>query len=406
MPVVNITARFLDTIKPPADGRVQYFDEKLTGLVLRVTSTGAASWSVIYHVATQKRRLTIGPYPAVGLAEARRRAQETLAAAARGEDPGAAKQAQRAAPTFKALADEYLERHASQKKSGAKDRQILERDVLPEWGRRKASEIRRRDVIDLLDGIKDRGAPIGANRTLALVRKVFNFGISRDLVEANPCAQVKAPAKENRRDRVLSADEIKTFWHGLDEADMSEGTRRALRLILVTAQRPGEVSGAELDEFDLKGGWWTIPAEKAKNGMTHRVPLSPLAQRLVRESEGPYLFPSPRGAGARHIEEHALATALRRNLETIGLDNLTPHDLRRTAASHMTGAGVPRLVVAKILNHAEPGVTAVYDRHGYDEEKRQALEKWERALKSMIGMKPALRVVVGAEKKPAMGGRA
>ncbi len=389
MPVVTITSRFLETLKPPTEGRIQYFDEKLTGLVLRVTSNGAASWSAIYHVASQKRRFTIGPYPAVGLAEARKRAQETLAAAARGEDPANKKQAQRAAPTFQALSDEYLERYASQKKSGGKDKEILERDVLPKWSRRKAADVRRRDVIDLLDEIKDRGAPIGANRTLAVVRKVFNWGMSRDLVETNPCAQVKPPGKENRKDRVLSADEIKTFWHGLDNADMSENTKRALRLILITAQRPGEIAGAERSEFDLKAGWWTIPGEKSKNGMSHRVPLSPLAVRLIGKGDDQYLFPSPRGKGVQPIEEHALATALRRNLKTIGVHNFTPHDLRRTAASHMTGAGIPRLVVAKILNHAEPGVTAVYDRHSYDDEKRQALRKWASNLEAMLKPKRA-----------------
>lgn len=394
MPSVNLNSRFLKNLKLPAEGRVQYYDTHTTGLVLRVSSSGAMTWSVEYRVNGNplKRRWTIGTIKQFGLAEARQKAQEAITAAAKGEDPAGAKQINRQAPTFEEFAEDYLTRHASQKKSGFKDRQIIEANLTPEWGRRKAADIKRRDVIEILDKIKDRGAPIMANRVLALVRKMYNWGLSRDIVELNPCAAVKAPAKENRKDRVLSADEIKSFWTGLEKTNMSEAVRRALKLILVTAQRPGEIATAALAEMDLKAAWWTIPATKAKNGMAHRVPLSALALSLIEPSKEneQFLFPSPRGEGKRSIEEHALCTALRRNLEHIeDAAPFTPHDLRRTAASHMTSIGIPRLVVSKILNHAEPGVTAVYDRHSYDAEKRDALRKWERALQTIIGGKSA-----------------
>jgi integrase len=245
-------------------------------------------------------------------------------------------------------------------------------------------------VIALLDAIVDRGSPIAANRTLAVIRRMFGWALSRDIVPVSPCVAVKAPAKENRRDRVLSADEIAFLWQALDTPNLaiSPAIREALKLQLVTAQRKGEVIGAEWSEFDLDERVWTIPAGKAKNGMQHRVPLSPLALAVLDEIEaatsqlpasgqgGPprWLFASPRAG--RPITGPAVDHAMRGNRDALGAGEATPHDLRRTAASHVTSIGISRLVVSKILNHAEPGVTAVYDRHSYDAEKRAALAAW------------------------------
>src|SRR5206468_7260090 len=161
-----------------------------------------------------------------------------LADLEQGIDPGAAvvrqHRADRAAPTVGDLANEYLERWAKpRKRSWKEDERILDKDVLPLWRWSKAKDITRGDVIALLDRIVDRGAPIAANRTLAVVRRMFNFALSRDLVSANPCAQVKPPGKEHQRDRVLSADELRILWNGLADASISTATRIALKLILV-----------------------------------------------------------------------------------------------------------------------------------------------------------------------------
>ena len=283
----------------------------------------------------------------------------------------------------------YIERWAKpRKRTWTEDHRMLYKDVVPLWGTRKVTSINRRDVITILDGIVARGAGIVANRTLEVIRRMFNYAIEQSILEFSPCNRVRAPAQEQRRDRVLTEDEIRAFWHGLDKAGMSEGSRLAMRLLLVTAQRKGEVVGAPWSEFDLVGGWWTIPIERAKNKSSHRVPLSAGALSLLQcakelSGESPYLFPSPRNVNAP-VGGTSIDHALHRALSTIGLTNVIPHDLRRTAASHMTGSGIPRLTVSKILNHAEPGVTAVYDRHSYDREKRQALDAWGRRLEEII----------------------
>jgi integrase len=186
---------------------------------------------------------------------------------------------------------------------------------------------------------------------------------------------------------VLTEEELREFWTRLNDARMDEGTRLALKLQLATAQRSGEVISSAWDEFDLVNGWWTIPAEKSKNKLPHRVPLSPPALEVLEQARKVcggsfYPFPSPRGD--KPMAQIALGHALRKNLAVLGVGDFTPHDLRRTAASHMTGMGISRLVVSKILNHVERGVTAVYDRHSYDAEKRQALEAWGRKLQAII----------------------
>jgi integrase len=379
---MKFTDKKIQNLKPKTQ---RYEEWEGNGFGVRVTPRGIKSFVYLYRFDGKPRRLTLGTYPKMTLADAHQAHADAMKKLEQGIDPGAEtvaeRKEERKAPTVATLADEYLEKWAKpRKRSWREDKRILDKDVTPSWGRRKAREITRRDVIRLLDGIVDRGAGIMANRTLATIRKMFNFAVSRDIVPVSPCLAVRSPAPERQRDRVLTTDEIHALWHGLEGAKMmAEGTKLALKLQLVTGQRKAEIVTAAWDEIDLTDRWWTIPPEKAKNKMAHRVPLSPLALELLQAAkplsgDSPWVFPSPRTD--KHITPEAVDHALRRSgLEELGF-TFVPHDLRRTAASHMTGMGISRLVVSKILNHVERGVTAVYDRHSYDLEKRQALEAW------------------------------
>lgn len=357
-------------------------------LGLRITPSGTKTWIYMYRHAGKPRMQTLGVYPAVSVAEAHKAFGDAMLAHQTGLDPAfksvTEHKREREAPTFNALAEAYIEGYAKKRKrTWAEDERILKRDVLPKFGSHKAQAIERRDVRKLLDEIVARGAPIGANRTLAVVRKLFNWAVSRDLVPNNPCVGVGAPSEENQRDRVLTESEIRTVLVNLPTMPVTERARLALLLQLLTAQRCGEILGAEWAEFDLPAAWWTIPAGKAKNKLTHRVPLSPLALLVLAHAKAighgsRYVFASPRGD--KPMVETVLARGVHRNLELLGVPHFTPHDLRRTAASHMTGMRISRLVVSKILNHVESGVTAVYDRHSYDHEKREALDLWAQKL--------------------------
>ena len=378
------------------------------GLGVRVTPNGVKTFIFKYRFDGTVRWMTLGTYPKMALADAHEAHADAWKVLRQGLDPGAKaiekREADRQAHTVADLAHEYLEKWAKpRKRSWRTDQRILEKDVLPGWGRHKAKDITKRDVIELLDAIVDRGAPIMANRTLAVTRRMFNFAIERDIVNASPCMAVKAPASENQRDRVLTIEEIRAFWHGLNGEKMngvSPSIKLALKLELVTAQRKNECCAAAWEEIDLGEGWWTIPGEKtelrlhhdieeglAKNKLPHRVPLTALAIEILQAAkvlsgDSPWVFPSPRTN--RPVTPPAVNHAMRLRLNSLGF-TFVPHDLRRTAASHMTGMGIPRLVVSKILNHLERGVTAVYDRHSYDREKRQALEAWGRKLSEIIG---------------------
>ena len=384
MAKVTFTARWAEAVRPPASGQIDYFDSKLSGLGLRVSSTGRKTWFVMYRVGGRLRRLTMETYPDLSLADARSKATQARQSVAQGEDPALQKQSARIAPTVSDLAAQYVEKHAKpHKRSWRDDERLLNREVLPHWGRRRAFDIKRRDVIMLLDGIVERGSPIQANRVLALVRMMFNWAIGRDLLEHNPCYQVKAPTKEHQRDRVLNEEEIRLVWGACSQLDFVMDAYYKIRLL--TAQRGGEVRTMRWGNVDLAAGWWTIPAEIAKNGLAHRVPLSEPALDILRHlravtDDTPWVFPSPRNQGQHVVNVRKPSLRIR---ALSGVDFI-PHDLRRTAASHMTGLGIPRLTVAKILNHAESGVTKVYDRHSYDAEKREALEVWGRKVMELV----------------------
>jgi integrase len=276
----------------------------------------------MYRFQGKARRMTLGTYPALDLADARVQHAKAKQSLKNKADPGAQKIARRrrenSAETINELAEEYLDKWARpRKRSAAEDERILRKDVLPTWGMRKTKDITRRDVILLLDKIVDRGSPIMANRTLAVVQRMFNFAAARDILGATPTTMVRAPAKENQRERVLSPDEIGVFWNGLPKADMSPAVRLVLKLELDTAQRKGELVGAARSEVDFEEAVWTIPAERSKNGKAHRVPLSSLALELIRSVRdfaggSPWLFLSPRGDGSITPESvnHALRKAL------------------------------------------------------------------------------------------------
>jgi integrase len=364
----------------PLDGkRTEYFDEALPGFSLRVAASGRKSFCVLYRSGRRLRRYTLGGYPVLGLARARELARSALAEAALGGDPALQKVERRRALSFAALSTEYLELHARpNKKTWREDERRIRKTLLPAFRHVPATDVKRAHVRDLIDEILVRGAPYEANRTHALLRKMFNWAVARDLVERSPVAGLPRPAKERRRQHVLREDEVRRFWQALDPEPPAVAA--SLKLRLYTAQRGGEVRTMQWDDVELETGWWTIPEERAKNDLSHRVFLVPAALSLLPAPTGsPWVFPNRDGTGPMLTAQKSIE----RVRERAGIE-LRGHDLRRTAASHMASIGVPRLVIAKILNHVDRSVTAIYDRYSYDREKRQAMEAWARRLGEIL----------------------
>jgi integrase len=392
--LANLTDRAVEQEKPDPMRRREVRDGKVRGLVLRISETGVKSWSVLYRRKAdgRRRRSTCGQYPHVGLAEARTRALGLLARVARGEDPAMDDRRVFVAGvrTFGDLAKLYLTQAEKTKRSAHQDRQMLEKDVLPSLGTAPLDAIRRSDIGQVIQGIVARGSPTQANRCFEVIRGLYNWALGAGLVETTPCLGLKAPSPEQSRDRNLSPEETRLFWSRLSVAPMSWSTGQILRLCLVTGQRVGEVAGARRSELNLKGSEWCLPAHRVKNGCAHAVPLSPFAMELVEEAlcrstSAELIFPS--AITKRSITGHAVAKAMSRSLVTFGFEDATPHDLRRTAATGMAKLGIARLVIDKVLNHVSAdrsNIAGVYDRHAYEQEKRQALERWADSLSCVI----------------------
>ena len=390
---MKFTALTIKQIKP-TDKRYLIYEDGGRGFSIRVSTSGQLTYLLVQRFEKKLRYFTLGKSQDISLKDARKRAQAVRNQLEQGIDPLAAKQVAIAKqindPTIALLISEYIDKWAKpRKRTWLKDEQILNREILAIWGRRKASSIKRREVILLLENIVKRGAPIGANRTLAVLRRMYNFAIERDILEFSPCIGVKAPSKENRKDRVLSLDEIRFLWLNLEKCKMSVELQLLLKLMLLTCQRKGELITAKWCDFDLSQSWWTIPASKAKNEKSHRVYLTSstldvLNQLKLLHPNSQWLFPSP--YTNTHITRECVARAIKRSEVILGgsMQPWVAHDLRRTAASHMTALGISRLVVSKILNHADGSVTAIYDRHSYDREKRKALEAWSHKLRGII----------------------
>ena len=266
----RFTVRFIDSIKPKSS---PFIVREGSGFAIRVYPNGKKTWLLIYTFEGCRKWFSLGPYPDVDLVKARKRYRDALNGLADGVDPGAkarlAKLERQREPTVNDLIKEYIEKWAKpRKRSWKEDERALKYDIEPVWGKRKISDITRRDAILLLESIQVR-ASIQSNKVLAITRRMFNFAVERSLLEHNPFYRIKPLAKPVPKTRHLDAEEIKTLWAALESSEliMSDEVRRAIKLILVTGQRPGECIGIHWDEVD--GHWWTIPAERAKNGREH-----------------------------------------------------------------------------------------------------------------------------------------
>jgi integrase len=414
--------------KPPRAGRLEIADLRQAGLVLRITANGARSFAYRFrHPHTRKTlRATIGSYPATSLEVARKRANDMGAQVEEGINPIEAKRAEReSAPTrtFQALADRYLKEHAERHKrprSAEEDRRNLKVHILPKWGKRDFRNIRRADVIELIESIVSTGKHAAGNRVHSLISKIFSFAIDADLLEANPAARLRKRGVENAGRRVLEDDEIRIFWRGIVLKPASRPVGLALRLALLTAARANEVAGARKTEFQnldsLEHATWTIPGERTKNKCSHLIPLSPLALETVNAAieltgdDDEFLFPS-RLSGRGSIDRHSLATAMIRfggslkgaNAKTWKQDPPSSHDLRRTANTRLAKMGVSKEVRDRVLNHVSSRRDPEgknYNLYEYRTEKAAALNRWADEIANVI--KPAVLVPMPAKSNSTM----
>ena len=280
---LNLTDLYVRKLRPEAAAFVVW-DTRQHGLALRVQPTGNRAWKAIYSRHGRPRWLHLGNADAIGLADARVLAAAAMLAVARGKDPAAEKKAERGKGTFEELATRYVEEHAKKhNKSWRQADALVRRHALPRWGKLQAATITRPDIKTMMAGIE---APIVANQTLAAVSAVFAWAAKEELVTVNPCRGIDRNATKSR-ERVLADSEIPQFWSAFDDAGLVAGS--ALRMILLSGQRPGEV--AHMRREHIADGWWTLPGGPVpslgwlgtKNGELHRVWLSAPVQAILAE---------------------------------------------------------------------------------------------------------------------------
>lgn len=396
----KLTDKFIINLKPKdkpyfrADGSKGR--GKGTGLYIQVYPSGQKIWKYRYHhVDGQPRQYRLGSYAHMGLSEARKEWRKAAAQVDRGVDIVAEREQQRQARkdkiTVRILADQFVERYSKPKKRTWKeDQRILGYYVLPRWRNKPIEEIKPDNVSALILTVAEENGGVMSTQVLACVRKMFAWAVKQGLIEKNPAAGVDRVHKAKRRERVLSSKEIRGFWKGVQEAPIPEGASRALRFILLTALRPGEVTAARWEHLE-EDHWLNIP--QTKSDRSHRVYLTGLALELLGELQesGP-IFTMEDGRAIRTDYLPKLTTRYHKAWEAE--ERWHPHDLRRTAATRMTEAEiVDRFLLKRILNHVDKETAAIYDRASYWRAMARGWEGWSRELTRIIEGKAAEKVV-------------
>lgn len=394
MAKLKLTDSFIRNHKTP-EKRTEVYDKLTNGLALRVTETGHKSFVYRYRFGDKVKRYTIGTYPAVSLSRARDDVRELNYMVSNGTDPLKEKQEKKkvtAPVTFKTLAEEFKELYLPNLRDKTKEEhtRIIDNELIPAFGKYPAKELTRKQIISVLDrkAIK-QGKKTMANRIRARLHSIYEFGVGRDMVAINPVSSVpKYPEGETKRDRYYSENEIREIWKAFNEQD--EPTRTVFKILLICGQRSKETRHMKWDDIHRQEAVWTIPTSLSKSKRAHDVPLSDFAMELI-ESLRPvtgkhdYVFNSP-------VLENQPIEWVRRSVKKVrtlsDVSDFRLHDLRRTAATYMAKLSVERTVLGKILNHkglaGDGQVTAIYDRHSYMDEKRQALQRWSDYLKQIL----------------------
>jgi integrase len=378
------------TVRKAKPERTAYllWDLRQHGLALRVQPTGHRAWVVVYRFHGRPRWYHIGDGSSIALSDARKLAARIALAVAEGQDPGAAKRAERGAGTFADLAARYVETYAKRhNKSWAQPDRLVRRYVLPRWGALQASGIVRADVKALMASIE---APVLGNQVLAAVSAIFSWAMKEEILAGNPCKLVERHAVASR-ERILSESELPRFWSAFDTAGTTVAA--ALKTLLLVGQRPGECTRMRFEH--IKDGWWEMPGKPVpelgwpgtKNGASHRVWL-PAAVREIIAALG-----DSRTEGFVFAGVERLDAAMRDICAKLKVERATPHDLRRTHGSTITALGFGRDAMNRVQNHVEGGIASVYDRHGYTQENRRVMEAVAARIMALVEGAPSGKVV-------------
>jgi integrase len=389
MPKRVLTDRFIAHAKAaPGEVQTDYYDTGSPGLALRVSGR-SKTWTYFFTIGGKRHRLRLGTYPATSLARAHTLADTAKADLEKGNDPRTAL----AAPeTLRAICEEWAEREAAGLRTGEARKSTLERLVYPVLGARPIADIRRSEIVRLLDGIEDAQGPAAADKTLAFIRRVFNWHASRSDDFRSPIVRGMARTKprERARARILSDDEIRVVWR---VAEGQGAFGKLVQFLLLTSARRTEA--AAMPWAELEGSEWLLPARRNKTKLDLLRPLPPMALDVIGTKSNGAVFVFSNDAGANALcgygpLKKAFDAAVTKHLVAASMPSWRLHDLRRTARSLMSRAGVPSDYAERCLGHVIGGIRGTYDRFEYRDEKAEAFTKLARLLDRILSGKPTV----------------
>jgi integrase len=387
MPTIKLTKTAIDALEAASADAV-YWDAGCPGFGMKVTPTGRKVFIVLYRsggAGSKLRKYTIGPYGNVTLHQARVAAQKVFAAKLEGRDPAAEKREAKRRVVADRVADlleAYISQRLAQNRSGPEIARLLGREIGKPWSGRSIHQITKRDVVDVVTAIAQRGAPVAANKALKSIKTFLRWCVGCAVLEKSPAEGIPPPTKETSRDRVLDDDELACIILAARQIGGAYGS--IVEFLALTGQRREEVAGLSWDEVDKGHKMWTIPASRTKKSKPHIVHLSDQALALLHSTArpGPLVFSD---LGTKPFPSFSRA---KRELDKVsGVAGWRLHDLRRTCVSGMARLGVAPHVADKILNHQAgtiSGVAAVYQRHEFLSKRQTALEQWGAHLNKII----------------------
>jgi integrase len=388
MPRIRLTKSVIDTLPTPQTD-VVYWDIGFPGFGVKVTPKGRKVFVVLYRTGgagSKLRKYTIGPYGRVTLHQARVAAQKVVAAKLEGRDPAAEKrEAKRrmVADRVEDLLESYIAQRLSQNRSVGEISRLLRREIGKAWTGMGIHEITKRDVVEVISTIEQRGAPVAANKTLKSIKTFLRWCVGRAVLDQSPAEGVPLPAKEVARDRVLDDQELAQVILAARKIGGPYGG--IVELLALTGQRREEVARLSWEELDLEQRIWTLPKSRTKNAKQHVVHLSEQSLGVLTRAgkRGLFVFS---GFGAKSFNE--FSKAKRQLDQRSGVTGWRLHDLRRTCVSGMARIGIAPHVADKILNHQAgtiSGVAAVYQRHEFLADRQAALDLWGAHIGELLG---------------------
>lgn len=388
----NLTQKIVSAAAPQ---HVEYtiWSTSLKGFGLRVRPSGQASFILIYRPRGRRkqRRYTIGSREALSLKQALDIGRNMLAEVLAGRDPSEKKKLSRTT-TVQTAFQEYIRKHLPKRSQGYSSaiQRAFRARILPRIGDKALLEVVRADIRRITDELLAEDSSVHAINIHRMASAFFSWCTEEDLIPVNPLYRTRLPAPRDFRDYVIEIPSLVEIWRRCE--DLAPHWRAAIRLLMLTGLRKSEVLNAAWDEIDFERGVWVIPRERSKNRISHSVPLTPKIIEIfrgLRISEG-FVFKSPMKPSK---PVYGISYAIEKLRKLVRARGWRLHDIRRSVATHMAALKVPPHIIEKVLNHRSgeiSGVAAIYNRHGYDEEKREALQKWQESLTAAINKLPDL----------------